>query len=83
MISKRIPKFICALSILLIFSCSKTEDNVPLDPPTAQISVDKLVRKASLRNQNIPFKIINEAGDDVDAKISNEYRSAFCMYQHL
>jgi thiol-disulfide isomerase/thioredoxin len=47
-----------------LISCSKTEENVPLDPPTAEISVDKLVRKASLRNQLIPFTIINEEGED-------------------
>lgn len=58
-------------SILLIFalgvmiSCSKTEDNVSLEPPTAEIIVDELVREASLRNQEIPFKVINEAGEDV------------------
>ena len=58
-------------SVLIIFtlgvliSCSKTEDNVSLSPPTGEIIVDELVREASLRNQEIPFKIINEAGDDV------------------
>jgi len=58
-------------SALLIFtlgvliSCSKTEDNVSLEPPTAEITVDKLVRKASLRNQIIPFSIITEDGADV------------------
>ncbi|MFK7782529.1 Omp28-related outer membrane protein [Psychroserpens sp.] len=65
MITKRIPKFFYLLTILLIVACSKTEDNVPLTNPTAQISVDKLVRKASLRNQDIPFKIINDQGEDV------------------
>jgi thiol-disulfide isomerase/thioredoxin len=55
--------FIFALTILI--SCSKTEENVSLEPPTAEIIVDELVRKASLRNQEIPFKITNEAGDDV------------------
>lgn len=48
-----------------IVSCSRSEENVSLDPPTAEITVDELVREASLRNQEIPFKIINEAGDDV------------------
>ncbi len=67
MITKRIPKIFYAFSILLIVACSKTEDNVPLTTPTAQISVDKLVRKASLRNQDIPFKIINDEGEDVTA----------------
>ena len=67
MITKRIPKFIYVFTILLLVACSKTEDNVPLTSPTALISVDKLVRKASLVNQNIPFKIINEEGEDVTA----------------
>ena len=48
-----------------VVSCSRTEDNVSLDPPTGEIVVDELVREASLRNQLIPFKILNEAGDDV------------------
>ena len=47
-----------------IVSCSRSEENIPLYPPTAEIIVDELVREASLRNQEIPFKIINEAGDD-------------------
>ncbi len=64
-VSKTIPKLLTLLFIALSFSCSKTEDNVPLTLPTAEITVDKLVRKASLRNQNIPFKIINEDGVDV------------------
>lgn len=49
----------------VIVSCSRSEDNVSLLPPTADIIVDELVREASLRNQEIPFKILNEAGDDV------------------
>ncbi|MCB0399471.1 MAG: Omp28-related outer membrane protein [Winogradskyella sp.] len=65
MISKRIPNIIILLLLALSFSCSKTEENVPLTTPTAQITVDKLVRKSSLRNQEIPFKIINESGVDV------------------
>lgn len=48
-----------------VISCSRTEENVSLDPPTGEIIVDELVREASLRNQLIPFKILNEAGDDV------------------
>ena len=54
-------------AFIAILSCSKTEENVPLTTPTAEITVDKLVRKASLRNQEIPFKIIDEDGDDVTA----------------
>ena len=65
MITKRIPKFILLFAIILNVACSKTEENVPLTTPTAEISVDKLVRKASLVNQEIPFRIINEAGVDV------------------
>ena len=63
--TKNIPNLLLALSLLFIVSCSKTEENVPLTDPTAEITVEKLVREASLRNQEIPFKIINEAGNDV------------------
>jgi len=51
----------------LVISCSKTEENVSLAPPTAEITVDRLVRKASLRNQIIPFSIITATGEDVTA----------------
>ena len=65
MISKKLPKLALLFAVLLITACSKTEDNVSLTLPTAEIEVDELVRKASLRNQEIPFKIINESGEDV------------------
>lgn len=67
MISKRIPRFVLLLIVVFCISCSKTEENVPLTTPTAEIEVDKLVRKASLRNQEIPFRILNESGEDVTA----------------
>ncbi|MBC2844538.1 Omp28-related outer membrane protein [Winogradskyella flava] len=67
MISKRIPRLICFILLAASISCSKTEENVPLTTPTAEITVDKLVRKASLRNQEIPFTIINESSEDVTA----------------
>tara|TARA_B100000809_G_C15125320_1_gene526009 strand:- start:1033 stop:2085 length:1053 start_codon:yes stop_codon:yes gene_type:complete len=57
--------FILIIAFGSIVSCSRSEENVSLLPPTAEIIVDELVREASLRNQEIPFKIINEAGDDV------------------
>lgn len=57
--------FMLLIAFGAIVSCSRSEDNVSLLPPTAEIIVDELVREASLRNQEIPFKIINEAGDDV------------------
>ena len=57
--------FILIIAFGTIVSCSRSEENVSLYPPTAVIIVDELVREASLRNQEIPFKIINEAGDDV------------------
>ena len=63
----KIPNLLFALSFLVIISCSKSEDNVPLTVPTAQINVDKLVRQASLRNQTIPFSVLNENGDEVTA----------------
>ncbi|NRD20861.1 Omp28-related outer membrane protein [Winogradskyella eckloniae] len=65
MMSKKVPKLFLCLFTILSLSCSKTEENVPLTTPTAQIDVDKLVRKASLINQDIPFRIINEVGVDV------------------
>ena len=67
MISKKVPKLFLLIIMLISIGCSKTEENVPLTTPTAQIDVDKLVRKASLINQNIPFRILNEAGEDVTA----------------
>jgi thiol-disulfide isomerase/thioredoxin len=62
---KNVYYFMLIIAFGTIVSCSKSEENVPLYPPTAEIIVDELVREASLRNQEIPFKIINEAGDDV------------------
>jgi thiol-disulfide isomerase/thioredoxin len=61
----KIPKLLIALTLLVVLSCSKTEENVSLTPPTGQITVDKIVRQASLRNQVIPFSVLNEMGDDV------------------
>jgi thiol-disulfide isomerase/thioredoxin len=64
--NKKIKSKIGVLLLLVLYcSCSKTEDNVPLTQPTAEITVDKLVRKASLINQDIPFRIINELENDV------------------
>ena len=62
---KNIYYFMLIIAFGTIVSCSRSEENIPLYPPTAEIIVDELVREASLRNQEIPFKIINEAGDDV------------------
>jgi thiol-disulfide isomerase/thioredoxin len=61
---KNIYYFMLIIAFGTIVSCSRSEENIPLYPPTAEIIVDELVREASLRNQEIPFKIINEAGDD-------------------
>lgn len=68
MILKKVPKLLLLLLVLMSFACSKTEENVPLTTPTAQIVVDKLVRKASLINQEIPFKIVTEDGEDVTSQ---------------
>ncbi len=57
--------FILIIAFGTIVSCSRSEENVPLYPPTEAIIVDELVREASLRNQEIPFKIINEDGDEL------------------
>ena len=62
---KNIYYFILIIAFGTLVSCSRSEENVPLYPPTALIVVDELVREASLINQEIPFKIINEAGVDV------------------
>ena len=59
------PKLIIALTLLVVLSCSKSEENVSLIPPTAEITVEKIVREASLRSQVIPFSVLNEMGDDV------------------
>lgn len=56
------------VTVFTLLSCSKTEENIPLQPPTADIVVDDLVRKSSLRNQEILFKIINEVGMDVSSQ---------------
>jgi thiol-disulfide isomerase/thioredoxin len=61
----KLPKLIIAFTLLVALSCSKTEENVSLTAPTGQITVDKIVRQASLRNQVIPFAVQNEMGDDV------------------
>jgi thiol-disulfide isomerase/thioredoxin len=61
----KISKILISFSVLAAIACSKTEENVPLTQPTAEVTVDKIVRKASLRNQVIPFSILNEAGEDV------------------
>lgn len=58
-------KLIAALTLLIILSCSKSEENVSLTPPTGEITVEKIVRQASLRNQVIPFSVLNEMGEDV------------------
>ncbi len=54
------------VALLICFACSKTEENVPLTLPTAQITVDKLVRGASLVNQDIPFTIVNIVNEQVE-----------------
>jgi thiol-disulfide isomerase/thioredoxin len=52
---------------LFFVSCSKTEDNVSLTQETQEITVQNFVRPASLRNQEISFKVITEDGTDVTA----------------
>ena len=61
----KIPKILMAFALLVVLSCSKTEENVSLTAPTGEITVDKIVRQASLRNQLIPFSVLNAAGEDV------------------
>lgn len=59
------PKIVMTFALLVVLSCSKTEENVSLTAPTGEITVDKIVRQASLRNQLIPFSVLNAAGEDV------------------
>ncbi|MCT4630707.1 Omp28-related outer membrane protein [Winogradskyella sp.] len=59
------PKLLLLLIVLLNFSCSKTEDNEPLRTDVDLIDEDKFVRKASLIDQEISFKIVTEEGEDV------------------
>ncbi|MGJ8667502.1 MAG: Omp28-related outer membrane protein [Patiriisocius sp.] len=55
-----------AIATLTITSCSKTEENVPLTQETVEITVENFVRKASLRNQEIPFNLTNESGENIN-----------------
>jgi thiol-disulfide isomerase/thioredoxin len=61
----KVSQVLIICSFIAVLACSKTEENVPLSQPTADITVDNIVRKASLRNQVIPFTVLNEAGEDV------------------
>lgn len=65
MISKKVPKLFLILFTILTVSCSKTEDNVPLTTSITLLDEDKFVRKASLIDQNIPFKVVTSEGEDV------------------
>lgn len=53
------------MAVLLLTSCSRTEENVPLGQDTTEITVQNFVRPASLRNQEIPFTVITQTGVDV------------------
>lgn len=66
--TRNMPKLILALALAFLSSCSKTEDNVPLTAAPIEVNVEKMVRKASLVNQEIPFRVVNEKGDDVTDK---------------
>ncbi len=55
-----------AIATLTITSCSKTEENVPLTQETVEITVENFVRKASLPNQEIPFNLTNETGENIN-----------------
>lgn len=66
MISKKVPKLFLLLIILIsVTACSKTEENEPLTTPVDLIDEDQFVRRASLINQDVPFKIVTEDGEDV------------------
>ena len=53
------------MATLLLVSCSRTEENIPLGEDTTEITVQNFVRPASLRNQEIPFTVITQTGVDV------------------
>ena len=57
--------FATLLFSIILPSCSKTEENVPLSLPVQQINVDNMARPSSLINQEIPFKVITEEGTDI------------------
>ena len=57
--------FALLLVSIILPSCSKTEENVPLTLPIQQIDVDNIARPASLINQEIPFKVVTADGTDV------------------
>ncbi|MUU77916.1 Omp28-related outer membrane protein [Winogradskyella endarachnes] len=65
MISKKMPKLFLLLILIVAVSCSKTEDNEPLTTPVTLLDEDSFVRKASLIDQNIPFKVVTSEGEDV------------------
>ena len=53
------------MAVLLLASCSRTEENIPLGQDTVEITVQNFVRPVSLRNQEIPFTVISQTGVDV------------------
>lgn len=57
---------ILSASLLLVLSCSKTEENVPLNQETIVLNLDNFVRPASLINQEIPFNLTNESGESLN-----------------
>lgn len=67
MISKKVSKLFLLMILLISVACSKTEENIPLTASVDLIDENKFVRKASLINQEIPFKIVTDDGENVTA----------------
>lgn len=55
-----------AVLFLALYSCSKTEENVPLNQQTIEINLDNFVRPASLINQEIPFNLTDAEGESLN-----------------
>lgn len=68
---KKLNFYVIALLSAVLFitlSCSKSEENVPLTSEIIELTVENFVRPVSLRNQEIPFSVINAEGVDVTAQ---------------
>ncbi len=66
----QIPVFIFAIAIAFT-SCSKKEDfTAEDDQQVEEIEIGLTFRKASLKNQNIEFKVFDDAGNEITENIS-------------
>ncbi|WP_179351532.1 Omp28-related outer membrane protein [Winogradskyella vidalii] len=63
--SRKRSKLYLLFIVLISVACSKVEDNEPLVSSVTVLNENKFVRKASLINQDIPFRVVTEDGEDV------------------